>query len=61
MTTSNWSHYLRGGAGYVWIINPVERTAWVLTKENPEGVWIQLDDALTAGEDTQILLAELFS
>lgn len=53
--------YLDWGVGFVWIVNPIERTAWMVTPENPEGVWIPVNGSLTAGEDTQISLAELFT
>lgn len=53
--------YIDWGVGCVWIVNPVERSAWVLTRETPEGVWIRPDGALPAGEDTEIPLTELFS
>jgi Uma2 family endonuclease len=53
--------YLDWGVSYVWIINPVERTAWMLTSENPEGIWMHPDGKLTAGEDTEIPLSELFA
>jgi len=55
------THYLRWGAKYVWIINPIERSAWLLTRESPRGIRIHPDGILTAGEDTQIPLTELFS
>jgi Uma2 family endonuclease len=53
--------YVDWGVSSVWIINPVERSAWVLTQESPEGIWIHSDGILTAGEYIQIPLTELFS
>lgn len=53
--------YLEWGVGHVWIIDPAARTAWMLTSENPEGIWIHPDGKLTAGEGTEIPLPELFA
>ncbi len=53
--------YLAWGISYVWIANPVERTAWALTPESPDGIWIHPDGSLTAGKDTEIPLPELFA
>jgi Uma2 family endonuclease len=55
------TRYLDWGVSYVWIIDPIARTAWMMTSENPAGLWIHPDGNLTAGEDTQIGLAELFA
>jgi Uma2 family endonuclease len=51
--------YLDWGVSYVWIINPLQRTAWMLTPDNLEGVWVGIDGNLTAGDDTSIPLPEL--
>ena len=53
--------YLDWGVSYVWIIDPVARTAWMVKAENREGVWIHPDGNLIAGDDTQIALSELFA
>jgi Uma2 family endonuclease len=53
--------YLDWGVDYIWIINPVQRTAWMLARENPNGIWIHPDGNLTAGPDTEIPLPELFA
>jgi Uma2 family endonuclease len=53
--------YLDWGVSYVWIIDPVARTAWMVTAENPAGIWIHPDASLTAGEDTRIGLSEMFA
>jgi len=53
--------YLDWGVEYIWIINPVERTAWMVTREHPDGIWVKPDGNLTAGKDTEIPLTELFA
>ncbi len=53
--------YLDWGVRHVWIIDPAARTAWMIAPESPEGVWIHPDGTLTAGEQTEIALAELFA
>ncbi len=53
--------YLDWGVEYIWIINPVERTAWMVTREHPNGIWIHPDGSLKAGQDTEIPLPELFA
>lgn len=53
--------YLSWGIQYVWIIDPVARTAWMLTHEHPDGVWIHPEDKLSASEATEIPLLELFA
>jgi Uma2 family endonuclease len=53
--------YLDWGVSYVWIIDPAARTAWMVTAENPAGIWIHPDSNLTAGDDTRIALSELFA
>jgi Uma2 family endonuclease len=53
--------YLDWGVEYIWIVNPVERTAWMVTREHPNGIWIHPDGKLTAGQDTEISLTELFA
>ena len=54
-------HYLDWGIQYVWIIDPQSRTAWMMTHDHPDAVWIQPDGSLKAGEDTQIPLAKIFA
>jgi Uma2 family endonuclease len=53
--------YLDWGVSYVWIIDPVQRTAWMLTAESREGIWVPLDGNLIAGGDSEIPLQELFA
>ena len=54
-------YYLSWGVGSVWIIDPEARTAWMMTPEHPEGIWIHPDGSLTAGEGMVISLPELFA
>src|SRR5437016_13120959 len=37
------NHYLSWGVQNVWIIDPEARTAWMMTPEHPEGIWIHSD------------------
>lgn len=53
--------YLDWGVTYVWIIDPVARTAWMLTAASRQGIWIDPDGELTAGEGTAISLSEIFA
>jgi Uma2 family endonuclease len=53
-------HYLAWGVGCLWIIDPDARTAWVVSREFPGGLWVHPDGALAAGEDTVIPLPEIF-
>ncbi len=53
-------HYLAWGVANVWIIDPEARTAWVMTREHPDGIWIHPDGSLKA-DDTVISLPELFA
>jgi Uma2 family endonuclease len=53
--------YLDWGVEYIWIISPVERAAWMVTHEHPNGIWVKPDGNLTAGKDTEIPLPELFA
>jgi len=52
-------HYLNWGVPHVWIIEPQSRTAWMMTREHPDGVWVHPDGDLVAG-DTRISLSEIF-
>jgi Uma2 family endonuclease len=52
--------YLSWGSQSVWIIDPEQRTAWSLSREAPEPVWIAPDAALCVG-DTAIELHALFA
>ena len=54
-------YYLDWGVQYCWIIDPGTRTAWIVTAEHRDGVWVHPDGALTAGEYTEIPLAEIFA
>ena len=53
-------HYLDWGVPYVWIIEPQTRTAWMMTHEHPDGVWVHPDGDLLA-KDTRIPLSEIFT
>jgi Uma2 family endonuclease len=52
--------YLSWGSQSVWIIAPEQRTAWSLSREAPEPVWIAPEGALRIG-DTAIELQTLFA
>jgi Uma2 family endonuclease len=54
------THYLDWGIPNVWIIEPNTRTAWMMTREHPEGIWVHPDGILIA-EDTKISLSQLFA
>jgi Uma2 family endonuclease len=54
-------YYLSWGVRNVWIIDPEARTAWMMTSEHPEGVWIHPDGSLVADQDTLVALPELFA
>lgn len=49
------------GVQSCWIIDPATRTALIVTVEHRDGIWIPADGALTAGDDTEIPLAEIFT
>jgi Uma2 family endonuclease len=53
-------YYLDWGVQYYWIIDPGTRTALIVTAEHRDGIWIHPDGALTAGDDTEIPLSEIF-
>jgi Uma2 family endonuclease len=53
-------HYLAWGVQHVWIINPYSRTAWMMTSEHPDGIWVHPDGNLVAG-NTEIPLSEIFA
>lgn len=53
-------YYLDWGVGNVWIVDPEARTAWLMTQEHPEPVWIHPDGSLRV-EDTELSLPELFA
>jgi len=59
-TIEKGKHYLAWGVPHVWIVEPQSRTAWMMTREHPEGVWVHPDGNLLA-EDTGISLSELFA
>lgn len=54
-------YYLDWGVLYVWIVDPAARTAWIVTPDHRDGIWIHPDGALTAGEGTEISLSEIFA
>ncbi|MGI9072412.1 MAG: Uma2 family endonuclease [Bryobacteraceae bacterium] len=53
--------YLSWGVRNVWIIDPEAGTAWIMTPEHPESIWIHPDGSLTLDPDTVIALPELFA
>ncbi|MGA8027106.1 MAG: Uma2 family endonuclease [Bryobacteraceae bacterium] len=53
-------YYLAWGVDNVWIVDPEARTAWMMTREHPDGIWVHPDGSLKA-KDTEILLPELFA
>jgi Uma2 family endonuclease len=53
--------YLNWGVLHVWIIDPEARTAWMMTPEHPEGIWIHPGGSLIADQDTVVTLPELFA
>jgi Uma2 family endonuclease len=55
------SYYLSWGVQKVWIIDPEARTAWMMTSEHPEGIWIHPDRSLIADEGVVLPLPELFT
>lgn len=54
-------YYLSWGVQNVWVIDPEARTAWMMTQDQPEGIWIHPDDSLKAGDELAISLPELFA
>ena len=54
-------YYIEWGVRYVWIVDPEAGTAWIVTSEDPDGMWIHPDGSLTADQDTVISLPELFT
>ena len=52
--------YIGWGSQSVWIIDPEQRTAWSLSQEAPEPVWIAPEGALRIG-DTAIELQAVFA
>ena len=54
-------YYLSWGVQDVWIVDPDARTAWIMTRDHPDGIWVHPDDSLRAGEDLLVSLPELFS
>jgi Uma2 family endonuclease len=60
-TIQKAGYYLDWGVQYCWIIDPGMRTAWIVTAEHRDGILIHPDGALTAGDDTEISLAENFA
>jgi Uma2 family endonuclease len=54
-------YYLDWGVPYCWIVDPGTRTAWIVTAEHRDGIWIHPDGSLSAGDDTEIPLAEIFA
>ncbi len=59
-TIEKGKHYLDWGVQNVWIIEPHSRTAWMMTQEHRDGVWVHPDGNLVA-EDTEISLSEVFA
>ncbi len=55
------NYYLDWGVRNVWIIDPEARTAWIMTAEHPDAIWIHPDGSLTAEQDTTVSLPELFA
>ncbi len=58
---SKGKYYLEWGVRNVWIIDPEARTAWIMTAEHPDAIWIHPDGSLTAEQDTTVSLPELFA
>ena len=54
-------YYMDWGVQFCWIIDPGTRTAWIVTAEHRDGIWIHPDGALTAGDGTEIPLSEIFA
>jgi Uma2 family endonuclease len=54
-------YYLSWGVQNVWIIDPEARTAWMMTAEHPDGIWIHPDGSLIADQDTVVALPEIFA
>lgn len=54
-------YYLGWGVLNFWIIDPEAQTAWVMTPENPNGIWIHPDGSLIADQDTVIALPDVFA
>lgn len=52
--------YIAWGSQSVWIIDPEQRTAWSLSQDAPEPVWIAPEGTLRVG-DTTIELDILFT
>jgi Uma2 family endonuclease len=59
-TVEKGKYYLKWGVPNVWIIDPETRTAWMMTRDHPDGIQVPADGRLVA-EDTEISLAEIFS
>ncbi len=59
-TMEKGRHYLEWGIENVWIVDPRSRTAWMMTSEHPDGVWVHPDGKLVAG-DTGIALPAIFA
>ncbi len=59
-TIEKGKHYLNWGVPHVWIIEPQSRTAWMMTREHPDGIWVHPDGNLVA-DDTEIALSEIFA
>jgi len=60
-TMQKAGHYIDWGVQVVWIIDPGTRTAWTVTPEHRDGIWIHPDGALAAGDGLEIPLSELFA
>jgi Uma2 family endonuclease len=54
-------YYLDWGVQYCWIIDPGTRTAWIVTADHRDGIWIHADGVLSAGDGIGISLSELFA
>jgi Uma2 family endonuclease len=59
-TIEKGKNYLDWGVPSVWIIEPQTRTAWMLTREHPDGIWVHPDGNLVA-DQTEISLPEIFA
>jgi Uma2 family endonuclease len=54
-------HYLAWGIRNVWIIDPEARTAWMMTPDHPNGIWVHPDESLKTDSGLVISLPEVFA